>query len=84
MKPSEYHARLLNSGRMQTNAEDRLRAGLCSCCVHVKVITSDRGSRFYQCLRGLADPSFRKYPVLPVLHCRGYEDPEAIRRSERS
>jgi hypothetical protein len=49
-------------------------AGLCASCQHAKVIQSDRGSAFYQCLRGLTDPSFPKYPRLPVIACRGYEE----------
>ncbi len=39
----------------------------------MRQITSDRGSNFYQCLRSVADPSFSKYPRLPVLQCAGYE-----------
>jgi hypothetical protein len=69
---------------MEPNAEDRQRAGLCAACAHVKVIVSDRGSRFYQCRRGLTDPAFRKYPVLPVWQCRGYEELSPIGRSEES
>lgn len=69
---------------MEPNAGDRQRAGLCAGCAHVKVIVSDRGSRFYQCRRGLTDPNFRKYPVLPVWQCRGYEEMGTISRSEES
>lgn len=55
--------------------------GLCADCRHAKVILSDRGSRFYQCLRALTDPSFPKYPRLPVLECRGYEGGPVINSS---
>jgi hypothetical protein len=48
-------------------------AGLCARCVHCKVIQSDRGSIFYQCLRSFTQPEFPKYPRLPVYACRGYE-----------
>jgi len=28
---------------------------------------------FWMCERSLADPSFARYPKLPVLRCRGFE-----------
>jgi hypothetical protein len=49
------------------------RVGLCLSCQHVDVITSSRESTFYRCRRSENDPSFRKYPALPVVACRGYE-----------
>ncbi len=69
---------------MRVSDEDRARAGLCAGCAHLKVIVSDKGSRFFQCQRGLTDPEFRKYPVLPVWQCRGYEEMRADGRSEES
>jgi hypothetical protein len=36
-------------------------------------IASDKGSTFYRCERSATDPSFAKYPRLPVLRCSGYE-----------
>jgi hypothetical protein len=47
--------------------------GLCSVCRHVKITGNRRGSRFYLCGRSAADPSFRRYPGLPVLACGGFE-----------
>jgi len=55
--------------------------GLCATCQHVKSTATKRGSVFYLCLRSQTDASFRKYPPLPVLQCRGYEpqgDGEAL------
>ena len=49
------------------------RVGLCLTCQHVDVITSSRESTFYRCRRAETDPTFRKYPALPVVACRGYE-----------
>jgi hypothetical protein len=49
------------------------RVGLCASCRHASVITSSRDSIFYRCRRSEDDPTFRKYPVLPVVTCRGYE-----------
>lgn len=67
---------------MEPEPQDRIRAGLCAACAHVRVIVNDRGSRFIQCRRGLTDPSFRKYPVLPVWQCSGYEEADSSCRSK--
>jgi hypothetical protein len=48
------------------------KAGLCASCIHAKVITSSRGSVFYQCGLSFVDDRFPKYPALPVLRCDGY------------
>jgi hypothetical protein len=47
-------------------------AGLCADCAYSKIVRSDRGVAFYQCLRSFTDPAFPKYPRLPVLKCSGY------------
>ena len=47
-------------------------AGLCTYCLNVKVMRSDRGSEFYLCLLSFTDSRFPKYPALPVLKCEGY------------
>ena len=47
-------------------------AGLCARCRHVQIIVSDRGSRFYLCRMSLVDPSFPRYPPIPVVACRGF------------
>jgi len=39
----------------------------------MRLIQSDRGSVFYFCERSTTDPSYPKYPRLPVLQCAGYE-----------
>jgi hypothetical protein len=49
------------------------RAGLCASCRFVEVITSSRGSTFYLCTLSATDRAFRRYPVLPVRHCSGYQ-----------
>jgi hypothetical protein len=49
--------------------------GLCETCRHARVIRSDRGSVFYLCQLSFTDPSFSKYPRLPVMECGGYELP---------
>ncbi|WP_321476050.1 hypothetical protein [uncultured Paludibaculum sp.] len=47
--------------------------GLCETCVWVRRIANDRGSVFLLCRRALTDPSYPKYPRLPVLRCLGFE-----------
>jgi hypothetical protein len=54
-------------------AEEMGRAGLCSRCLHVQVVESDRGTRFYLCRRSLTDPRFPRYPQIPVIACVGFE-----------
>jgi len=49
------------------------RIGLCSMCVFARVVTSARGSRFRLCRLSRTDPSFVRYPRLPVLECEGYQ-----------
>ena len=53
--------------------QPEVHAGLCADCRHARVIRNDRGSVFYQCGKHFEDPTFPKYPRLPVLECRGYE-----------
>ena len=48
------------------------RAGLCGQCKHARVITSDRGSQFLRCDYAAVDPSYPKYPRLPVLACDAF------------
>jgi hypothetical protein len=48
-------------------------AGLCDRCVHQRLVHNTRGSTFSLCERSKTDPSFPKYPRLPVTECRGYE-----------
>jgi 3-isopropylmalate/(R)-2-methylmalate dehydratase large subunit len=50
-------------------------AGLCERCAHVQVVVSARGSRFYLCRLSFTDPSFPRYPPIPVLACPGFTPP---------
>ena len=49
------------------------QVGLCSRCLLMREIHSDRGSTFYMCQLSATDPRFPKYPRLPVLQCLGYQ-----------
>ena len=53
--------------------QNKKNAGLCADCVHARWIQSDRDSTFLLCELSVRNPSFPKYPRLPVLSCSGYE-----------
>ena len=53
-------------------SQESEKVGLCFGCRHVRVVTTARGGSFYLCQLSASDPSFAKYPQLPVMHCRGY------------
>ena len=48
--------------------------GLCSRCLHARIIENRRGSRFYLCELSQTDPRFPRYPRLPVLRCAGFQE----------
>jgi hypothetical protein len=51
-------------------------AGLCNACVHQQLVGNTRGSVFSLCRRSKTDPSFPRYPRIPVQECRGFEPRE--------
>jgi hypothetical protein len=57
----------------QDRDHERSGIGLCADCRFMRVVESARRSKFYLCERSATDPTFPKYPRLPVLQCRGYE-----------
>lgn len=50
--------------------------GLCSVCRHAQRQGNPRGSTFWRCRRADDDPTYRRYPPLPVRRCPGHEPPE--------
>jgi hypothetical protein len=48
-------------------------SGLCPGCAHVRILESDKGSRFFLCELSNEDGRFSKYPPQPVLRCAGFE-----------
>lgn len=48
-------------------------AGLCRRCRHARLLTSKR-SAFLRCGLSDGDPEFPRYPRLPVVACRGFEE----------
>jgi hypothetical protein len=59
---------------LHTASIARQPAGLCDTCRHQRIIRNTRGSEFSLCERSRTEPEFPRYPRLPVLECRGYEE----------
>jgi hypothetical protein len=53
--------------------ETRRHAGLCAECLHAHGQRGARQQIFWRCLRSEKDPSYLRYPRLPVLECAGFE-----------
>jgi hypothetical protein len=49
-----------------------LNVGLCAACTCARQIISARGSTFWLCERSKTDPTFPRYPRLPVVVCSGF------------
>ena len=49
-----------------------VEAGLCERCIHAALADSGR-SLFVRCEQAAEDPRLRRYPVLPVRCCVGYQ-----------
>jgi len=58
-------------------------AGLCGLCRNVRIIRNRRGSTFLMCELSKTDSGFPKYPPLPVVHCRGFEQADGDTLEER-
>jgi hypothetical protein len=58
--------------KQESRGSERVTVGLCADCLYMRKIESARGSTFYLCGRSATDPTFPKYPRLPMLTCPGY------------
>ena len=58
---------------MQERAPSPPPEGLCATCAHARRVENDRGSVFIRCAYAAVDPSFPKYPRLPMLACIAYQ-----------
>lgn len=63
-----YHAHVGSAG----DAGAKVAIGLCADCAHARRVGSPRGSVFFLCELSAQDPSFAKYPRLPMRECSGY------------
>ncbi|MXW65361.1 MAG: hypothetical protein F4Y00_11315 [Bacteroidetes bacterium SB0662_bin_6] len=57
----------------RNTTDEEAQVGLCLHCRHARIVISRAESRFYLCKRSRTDPTYPKYPRLPVLRCGGYE-----------
>ena len=60
---------------------DPQAAGLCASCRHVRVVATPR-SQFLLCERSRTDPTYARYPRLPMRACAGHERREAGAETE--
>ena len=51
---------------------DTSHIGLCLNCEYANHVEPKESSVYFSCPRSLTDPTFPKYPRLPVLRCSGY------------
>ena len=56
-----------------TRARPAVPPGLCGTCRQSRRIETRAGSVFWLCERAATDPTFPRYPALPVVNCRGFE-----------
>ena len=54
------------------SAIDPEAAGLCASCRHARVVATPR-SQFLLCERSRTDPTYARYPRLPMRACPGHE-----------
>lgn len=47
--------------------------GLCGACIHARRVDTSRGTSYSLCGLHASDPSYPKYPRLPVIACRGFD-----------
>lgn len=47
--------------------------GLCGVCRFAAVVPSARGPQYLRCGRSDSDPSYARYPRLPMRVCAGFE-----------
>jgi len=73
-----------NMTPIRNGATQNRDEGLCSDCTHARRIESDRGSVFILCQFSAIDPSFQKYPRLPMLSCSAYSPMNASPRTSGS
>jgi len=71
--PVDLSLQDVSAGPEQQPRRGRPEVGMCASCLHRREVRNTRGSSFSLCLRSRDDPSYPRYPRLPVLSCRGYE-----------
>jgi hypothetical protein len=57
---------------MRVERDNTVKRGLCFDCNYSRRIEG-KAQNYYLCERSFSNPSFHKYPRLPVVRCVGYE-----------
>jgi hypothetical protein len=60
---------------LTSQQNSQVRSGLCASCIHARRTGNPKGPGFILCGLSKSDPSFPKYPRLPVMKCPGFERP---------
>lgn len=47
--------------------------GLCEACIFHSLVVSSKGTEFHLCEKSKTNPSFPRYPRLPVKECEGFQ-----------
>lgn len=63
----------LSRNKKSEGEADRSRVGLCRDCLQAEMTRTAKGSVFYLCRRSENDPTYPKYPRLPMAACPGFE-----------
>lgn len=53
------------------------RLGQCANCRFMREQPTLRGATFFRCARADEDPTFIRYPAIPVRDCPGFESPDS-------
>lgn len=54
-------------------------AGLCANCAYARVVPHPRGGApYWRCGKHDEDPSFPKYPRLPLIQCAGFRNKNSV------
>lgn len=59
-----------------------LAVGLCLSCKYARHVEAKETTVYFLCERSLTDPTFPKYPRLPILRCSGYLKSQAAEHGE--
>ena len=61
------------AGDNENSISTRDSVGLCANCRFMREQGTKRGAVFFRCARADEDETFKRYPPIPVLRCRGFE-----------
>ena len=54
--------------------DDATRFGLCATCAFGRLFRSGKDATYVTCDLSRTDPAYPRFPSIPVIRCRGFED----------